>query len=127
MMAGMLGVLAMVTLTIAIVGLYGLIAYDVAQRTRELGVRMALGARPLDILAHVAARAVRLTALAVVIGVVGAALFSRLLGVMLYRVTAGDPFTFISDSAALLLVALAAAMVPSWRAAQVDPTIALRG
>ncbi len=127
MMAGMLGVLAMLTMTIAVVGLYGLIAYDVAQRTRELGVRMALGARPLDILAHVAGRAVRLTALAVVIGVVGAALFSRLLGVMLYRVTAGDPLTFVSDSAALLIVALAAAIVPSWRAARVDPTIALRG
>ena len=127
MMAGMLAVLAILTMTIAVVGLYGLIAYDVAQRTREIGVRMALGARPLDILAQVAGRAVRLTALAVVIGVVGAALFSRLLGVMLYRVTAGDPLTFVSDSAALLIVALAAAIVPSWRAARVDPTIALRG
>ncbi|HEX8944525.1 MAG TPA: FtsX-like permease family protein, partial [Gemmatimonadaceae bacterium] len=126
MMAAMLAVLAVVTMTIAVVGLYGLISYGVAQRTREIGVRMALGARPRDILAQVGGGAVGLTALGVVLGVIGAAAFARLLGALLYGVTATDPSTFIGVSAGLLVVALAAALVPSWRASNVDPTVALR-
>jgi putative ABC transport system permease protein len=126
LMAGMLGVLAAVTLTIAVVGLYGLIAYGVAQRTREIGVRMALGARPRDIVARVATGAVRLTAIALVFGVAGAALFARVLAAMLYDITPSDPRTYIEVSVSLLVVALIAALLPSWRAARVDPTIALR-
>jgi putative ABC transport system permease protein len=126
MMAAMMSVLAIVTMTIATVGLYGLIAYGVAQRTREIGVRIALGARPRDILTHVGAGALRLTAMGIVFGVVGAALFARLLVSMLYRVSPADPRTYIVVSAGLLVVALTAAWVPSWRAARVDPTIALR-
>lgn len=126
MMADMLAVLAVVTLTIAIVGLYGLIAYGVAQRTREIGVRMALGARPRDIVARVAVGALRLTAIALVFGAAGAALFARVLVVMLYEITPGDPRTYIEVSVGLLAVALVAALIPSWRAARVDPTIALR-
>jgi putative ABC transport system permease protein len=127
MMAGMLGVLAIVTMTIAAVGLYGLIAYGVAQRTREIGVRIALGARPTDILRQIGAGAVKLTMIGILFGAMGGALFARLLVVMLYRVTASDPATFVGVSLALLAIALAAALIPSWRAAQVDPTIALRG
>jgi len=127
MMADMLGVLAVVTITIAVVGLYGLIAYGVAQRTRELGVRVALGARPRDILTHVVWGAVRLTIVALVVGLLGAALFARLLVALLYRVTAGDPGTYIAVSAGLLTVALIAALIPSIRAARVDPMVALRG
>jgi putative ABC transport system permease protein len=126
MMAGMLAVLAVVTMLIATVGLYGLIAYGVAQRTREIGVRIALGARPRDILSQIGAGAVRLAALGVVFGVAGAAAFARLLGVMLYGVTASDPRTFVGVSVGLLMVALTAAIVPSWRASRVDPTVALR-
>jgi predicted permease len=126
MMAGMLAVLAIVTMTIAAVGLYGLIAYGVAQRTREIGVRIALGARPMDVLTQIALGAVRLTLIGIVFGVVGGALFARLLTVMLYRVTAGDPSTFVGASVALLGIALMAALVPAWRAARVDPMIALR-
>lgn len=126
MMAGMLAVLAVVTMTIASVGLYGLIAYGVAQRRREIGVRIALGARPLDILAQIGAGAVKLTMLGIVFGSIGGFLFARLLTVMLYRVTATDPGTFAGVSLALLGVALAAALIPSWRAARLDPTIALR-
>jgi putative ABC transport system permease protein len=126
MMAGMLAVLAIVTMTIAAVGLYGLIAYGVAQRTREIGVRIALGARPFDILSQIGAGAVKLTMVGIVFGVIGGALFARLLTVMLYRVTAGDPATFVGVSLALLAIALTAALIPSWRAARVDPTIALR-
>jgi putative ABC transport system permease protein len=126
MMAGMLAVLAIVTLTIAAVGLYGLIAYGVAQRTREIGVRIALGARPADILKQISAGAVKLTLAGILFGVVGGSLFARLLEVMLYRVTASDPVTFVGVSLALLAVALTAALIPSWRAARLDPTIALR-
>jgi predicted permease len=126
MMAGMLAVLAVVTMLIATVGLYGLIAYGVAQRTREIGVRIALGARPRDILSQIGVGAVRLAALGVVFGVAGAAGFARLLGVMLYGVTASDPRTFVGVSVGLLMVALTAAIVPSWRASRVDPTVALR-
>ncbi|MGH7655454.1 MAG: FtsX-like permease family protein, partial [Gemmatimonadaceae bacterium] len=126
MMAGMLAVLATVTMTIAAVGLYGLIAYGVAQRTREIGVRIALGARPADILTHISAGAVKLTMVGIAFGVVGAALFARLLTALLYRVTAGDPVTFVGVSLALVVTALMAALIPSWRAARVDPAIALR-
>lgn len=126
MMAAMLAVLAIVTMTIAAVGLYGLIAYGVAQRTREIGVRIALGARPRDILTQIGGGAVKLTMVGIAFGIVGGALFARLLGVMLYRVTASDPATFVGVSLALLAIALTAALVPSWRAARVDPTVALR-
>ena len=126
MIAGMLAVVAIVTLTIAAVGLYGLIAYGVAQRTREIGVRIALGARPREILTHIGAGAVKLAAIGIVLGVIGGFLFARLLGAMLYRVTTSDPATFAGVSLALLSIALIAALVPSWRAARVDPTVALR-
>jgi putative ABC transport system permease protein len=126
MIAVMLAVLAVVTMTIAVVGLYGLISYGVAPRTREIGVRIALGARPRDILARVGGGALRLAALGVLVGVSGAAAFARLLGAMLYGVTATDPRTFIGVAGGLLAVALAAALVPAWRASHVDPTVALR-
>ena len=126
MMAGMMSVLAFVTMAIATVGLYGLIAYGVAQRTREIGVRIALGAAPRDILGHVGIGAVRLTAIGLGFGVIGAAMFARLLRSMLYGVSPGDPRTYLGASLGLLVIALAAALVPSWRAARVDPTVALR-
>jgi putative ABC transport system permease protein len=126
MMAGMMAVLALVTMVIATVGLYGLIAYGVAQRTREIGVRIALGARPRDILTQVGTGALRLTAIGIAFGVVGAAIFARLLTAMLYRVSPSDPTTYVAVSVGLLVVALTAASVPSWRAARVDPSVALR-
>lgn len=126
MMAGMLAVLAIVTMTIAAVGLYGLIAYSVAQRTREIAVRIALGARPIDVLTQIGGSAVKLTMAGIAFGMLGGFLFARLLTVMLYRVTAGDPATFISVSLSLLGIALLAALIPSWRAARVDPIRVLR-
>lgn len=126
MMAGMMSVLAIVTMAIATVGLYGLIAYSVAQRTREIGVRIALGAGPREIVSHVGAGALRLAAIGIAFGVIGAALFAQLLTSMLYRVSSTDPRTYVGVSIGLLVVALTAAGVPSWRAARVDPTVALR-
>lgn len=126
MMAGMLSVLAIVTMAIATVGLYGLIAYGVAQRTREIGVRIALGASTRSILGHVGAGAVRLTAIGIIVGLVGAVLFAHVLASLLYRVSPGDPRTYAGVSVALLAVALTSAWVPAWRAARIDPTVALR-
>jgi putative ABC transport system permease protein len=126
MMADMLGVLAAVTMTIAVVALYGLIAYGVAQRTRELGVRIALGARPRDILMQVAGGAMRLTLIALVFGIAGAAVFARLLVALLYRVRPSDPSTYAVVSLGLLVVAVSSALIPSVRAARVDPMLALR-
>jgi putative ABC transport system permease protein len=126
MLAGMMSVLAVVTMTIATVGLYGLIAYSVAQRTREIGVRIALGASPRNILAHIGSGALRLTAIGIVFGVAGAAAFARLLTSALYGVSPGDPTTYLEVALGLLVVAVMAAWVPSWRAARVDPTVALR-
>ena len=126
MSASMLGILAIVTTVIATVGLYGLISYGVAQRRREIGLRIALGARPVDVLTHVGADAARLAIIGVIFGVAGAAAFTRLLSAMLYGVTASDPGTFVGAALGLLIVALIAALVPARRAARLDPTIALR-
>ncbi|HET7584783.1 MAG TPA: ABC transporter permease [Gemmatimonadaceae bacterium] len=125
-MAALVTVLAFVTLLIAIVGLSGLVAYGVSQRTREFGVRLALGARASDILAHVAGGALRLAALGIAAGAVGALAFARLLTALLYGVGPGDPITLAAASAALFVVALAAALVPAFRAAGVDPASTLR-
>lgn len=126
MMAGMLAVLATVTIVIATLGLSGLIAYGVAQRRREIGIRIAIGARPRDVLTQIGLGAMRLAAAGVIFGLIGASLFTRLLQFMLYGVTAGDPMTFAATAAGLLAVAVAAALIPAWRASRIDPSIALR-
>jgi ABC-type antimicrobial peptide transport system permease subunit len=126
MMAAMLGAFAAVTMLIAVVGLYGVIAYGVAQRTRELGVRIALGARGRDVLSNVAGGAVRLAAIGTIIGGAGAFAFAQLLRSLLYRVTANDPTTPLAMAALLLAVAAIAAVIPAWRASRIDPSVALR-
>jgi len=110
---------------IAVVGLYGVIAYGVAQRRRELAVRMALGASRRDIVTYVAGGAVRLTALGVLIGAAGAVAFSRLLQAVLYGVGAGDYGTLLAVTALLLIASVAAALIPCWRAARVHPARSL--
>jgi putative ABC transport system permease protein len=124
--ADVVSAFAVVTLLIAVVGLYGIIAYGVAQRTREIGVRIALGATRRDILSHIALGALRLTATGVLVGGAGALGFAQLLRFALYGVTAADPRTPLLIAAFVLVVGLVAALVPAWRAAQLNPTIALR-
>lgn len=126
LIARLLMVFAAVTLVIAIVGLYGVIAYGVAQRTREIGVRLALGAQARDILSNVAGGALRMTAVGILIGGAGAFAFAQLLRAMLYRVTANDPATPLLVATALLGVALIAALIPASRAMRTDPSVALR-
>jgi len=113
-------------IVLASVGLYGVIAYLVAQRTHEIGVRMALGARSRDVLRMVLGHGLRLVAIGVVLGLVGALALTRFLAGQLYGVRPTDPLTFIAVTALLALVALAAAWLPAQRAARVDPMIALR-
>jgi predicted permease len=113
-------------LILAIVGIYGALAYSVAQRTAELGVRMALGADRADILTMVVRQGLSLALAGVVLGVAGAMLLTRVMSSMLYKVSAGDPATFVLSAALFLAVASLASYLPARRATQVDPTEALR-
>jgi putative ABC transport system permease protein len=107
-------------------GLFSVIAYSVAQRRREIGIRVALGAQPSAIRSLVLSQALWLGVAGLVIGVAGALAATRVLGSLLYGVSASDPATFGAVSAALFLVMLAAAYLPARRATRVDPMVALR-
>src|SRR4029077_4406117 len=106
--------------------LYGVMAFLVAQRTQEIGVRMALGATPRSIAQLVLAYAARYTVAGVIIGLVAALWATRWLRTMLFQVTPHDPAMLAAAAAALLSIALLAAWVPSRRASKVDPMVALR-
>lgn len=125
LIADVVNTFAIIVVLIAVVGLYGVIAYGVAQRRRELAVRMALGASRGDIVSYVAGGAVRLTTIGVAIGVGGAVAFSRLLEAVLYGVPAGDPATLVMVAALLITASVAAALIPCWRAARVHPAHSL--
>jgi ABC-type antimicrobial peptide transport system permease subunit len=111
---------------LAAVGIYGVMAYAVAQRTREIGIRMALGATSGNVLNLVVRHALLLVLIGVILGLGGAFGLTRFLAGELYGVTPTDPTTFIGVSLALVLVAVLASIIPTRRAVKVDPTIALR-
>ena len=123
----LLGVFAAVALLLAIIGTYGVIAYATAQRTQEIGIRMALGADRRTILWMVLTGGLRIAAAGLVIGVIGALALTHVLSGLLFGVGARDPLTFMLVAGALLFVALLACAIPARRAMQVEPVIALRG
>ena len=124
--AGMMGVFGIVALVLAGIGVYGLINYSVTERRQEIGVRVALGAGRREIYALVLKDGLVLTSAGLAIGLVAAFPASRLLGSQLYGVGAFDPATYTAIVALLAATAVAATLVPAWRAARLDPILALR-
>jgi predicted permease len=121
----LIGTLAALALVLAIVGLYGVLALIVGQRRREIGVRLALGARPSDVVRMILAEGARVVALGLIVGIGGSLAVMRVLGTLLYGVSTTDPMTFACASAVVAVVALAATYVPARRAARLDPRTAL--
>jgi putative ABC transport system permease protein len=122
----LLGSFAGIALLLSAIGIYGVMAYTVSRRTREVGVRMALGARPVDILKLIFGESMTLTLLGVGFGLVGAFAVTRVMKTLLFGVTSTDPFTFTSVTLLLCSVALLASFIPARRAMRVDPMAALR-
>jgi putative ABC transport system permease protein len=123
----LLGGFAMLALALAAIGIYGVISYGVGQRQREIGIRMALGARPGDVQRNVLGESAKLAAAGSVVGIAGALLLTRYLQTLLYEVSATDPVVIALAACALGAVAIAAAWLPARRATRVDPAVALRG
>jgi putative ABC transport system permease protein len=124
--AFLLGLFAILALVLAAVGIYGVIAYSVTQRTQEIGIRMALGAHSRGILQLVLGQSMRMVLLGLGLGLAGTLALTRILGSLLYEVKPRDPATIVAVSILLFAVALVAAFIPARRATKVDPMEALR-
>jgi putative ABC transport system permease protein len=123
----LLAIFAILALVLAAVGIYGVMSYSVTQRTRELGIRMALGAQRREVLGMVVSQGMRAAVIGVGLGMVGALALTRVMASLLFGVSPTDPLTFAGIGALLLVVATLASFLPARRATRVDPMIALRG
>jgi putative ABC transport system permease protein len=119
-------VFGILALGLAAVGIYGMMSYSVSQRSREIGIRMSLGAQPRNVLGIVIAQGLRLVGIGVALGIVSAVALTRLMSSLLFDVSALDPVTFVGVTLLLTSVSLAACYIPARRAMRVDPMIALR-
>jgi ABC-type antimicrobial peptide transport system permease subunit len=124
--AMLLGVFSCVALLIAGIGVYGVLAYSVNQRTREIGLRMALGAQQSNVLRLIVSEGMTVALAGIVVGLAGALGLRRALEALLFGVRARDPLTFAAVAVSLVAIALVACLVPAWRGSQVDPIVALR-
>ena len=124
--ANLIGTLALLALALAAVGIYAVLSYTIAERTREVGVRLALGAQPSAVLRMLLVAGARIAVIGIVVGVALSASLARLVAAQLYGVSALDPVTLAAACAVLLFVALAASFLPAWRATRIDPIAALR-
>jgi ABC-type antimicrobial peptide transport system permease subunit len=122
----LVGTLGAVALLLAIAGLYGLVAYNVSRRTREIGIRMAIGARPRDVLRLVMGKGLTLVAIGTVFGLVMGFAVERFMNSMLFRAVGTDVTVYLVVVPAMLLVTMLAAWIPARRAARIAPTLALR-
>src|SRR5262245_1408874 len=124
--AALLTLFGLLALSLAAVGIYGVLSYAVTERTREMGIRLALGARPRDLLRLVVGQGLMLMLIGLVIGVGASFALTRLISKLLFGVSATDPLTFVMIPLLLTVVALLACWIPAWRATRVDPLAALR-
>jgi putative ABC transport system permease protein len=122
----LLGIFAGLALILAAVGIYGLMSYTVAQQTREIGIRMALGAKRSDVLVMTIKQALKLVGIGLVCGLVVAFALTRVMASLLFGISATDPLTFVSIALVLLAVAALASYLPALRATRIDPMLALR-
>ena len=123
----LLGVFAAIALLLASLGIYGVVSYSVAQRTQEIGVRMALGARSADVFGLILREGAALALIGAMVGIAAASMATRLIQSWLFGIDRGDLMTFVLTSVGLIVVSLAASYVPARRAASVDPLLAMRG
>jgi len=122
----LLGLFAAMALVLAAIGIFGVISHSVSQRTREIGIRVALGAQSKDVLKQVLQEGARLAAVGLALGLAGSLAATRLIATLLFGVKPADPLTFVVVAVILASVTLAASYIPARRATRVDPTVALR-
>jgi putative ABC transport system permease protein len=122
----LLGIFSMMAVLLAAVGIYGVLTSSVLERTHEIGIRMAMGAEAKDVLWMVFRRTLTIVGTGVLLGILGAAVVTRILTKFLFEVRPNDPFTFVTVTGILVAVAIVAAWIPAQRAARVYPVVALR-